>query len=90
MPTGDGFNNQSILPKVKGKPHIVYVAGYWRVSPLPMGGSFTLAHWGMAHDWVNQANQTKWFHRWLDGLESAIYSEEGRQTLDAALKSAMK
>ena len=33
------FTNQSITPLRKDKPHIVFVDGYWRVSPMVNG------HW---------------------------------------------
>lgn len=36
-PTKEGFDNSTIRERTPGKPHIVFVAGYWRVSTWKRG-----------------------------------------------------
>ena len=44
MSDGTGFNNQSIANRAlhEGKPHVVFIGGYWRVTP---------AHKSHRHNW---------------------------------------
>jgi len=56
-----GFSNQCITPKVPGKPHIVFIDGYWRVSPCPRRGT---GPWYPAHAWVRNMNQYLDYRRW--------------------------
>lgn len=58
-----GFSNATIKAKARGKPHIVFVDGYWRVSPIRFKDSMPLAHyemrrdrWGKAHAWAGKEN----------------------------------
>ncbi|WQZ00315.1 hypothetical protein Shy_CDS0038 [Escherichia phage Shy] len=43
------FSNQSIVAPVKGKPHIVLRAGFWRVSPMPKPYHRYNMLWNLAH-----------------------------------------
>lgn len=57
--TPRSFTNASIKPLRAYKPHIVFVAGYWRVSKLPLFGYANpsmLERWFRAHDYANAAN----------------------------------
>lgn len=51
------FTNSSIVPVVLHKPHIVFIDGYWRVSPLhrPITPSKS-ALWTKAHSYVGTLN----------------------------------
>lgn len=48
-----GFTNDSIIPVKVGKPHIVLVGGYWRVSSWVRG---TEASFYEAHYFVTRLN----------------------------------
>jgi len=50
------FSNQSIEPKRAKKPHIVFVSGYWRVSP---SGNKFFCRWWKAHQFVYRLNTGK-------------------------------
>lgn len=47
------FTNKSITPLRKDKPHIVFIDGYWRVSPFVKG---YWPRWSKAHSFVYARN----------------------------------
>lgn len=54
------FNNSSIVAPVAGKPHIKFVDGYWRVSPVKwQQQKSTYQFWVDAHRFVRMLNKSR-------------------------------
>lgn len=57
----DGFSNSSMKPLRSNKPHIAFIDGYWRVSPMPAQYLRTHAYlydkWQNAHRFVYRMNK---------------------------------
>lgn len=56
------FSNQTLAGRIKGKPHIALVDGYWRVSPAPTRlrhqvPRWITRRWDIAHSYVHAKNQ---------------------------------
>lgn len=51
------YSNKDIIEPTNGKPHIVLLRGYWRVSPMPKNsnGEQRLLY-PKAHSFVNRLN----------------------------------
>lgn len=53
------FTNEDIKAPAYGKPHLVFVLGWWRVSPMPPGRydlAVVVVRWRMAHQWAHYQN----------------------------------
>lgn len=45
-----------IVPLRKNKPHLVFKAGYWRISLLPMDMKLDTGYWRKAREWTSLRN----------------------------------
>lgn len=59
----ESFTNAVMRQPVKGKPHIALIAGFWRVSPLPLSHSLgrrqRLRLWDAAHRFTLSKNNAR-------------------------------
>jgi len=53
------FTNASMRQPVKGKPHIVLINGWWRVSQQPRGGVLIRQLWQQAHLYTSCRNRDR-------------------------------
>lgn len=51
------FSNQCITPKFKDRPHIVFMQGRWRVSPMRKANYIKRWKWDEAHTRVRELNE---------------------------------
>lgn len=71
-----GFSNKCITPRRRDYPHIVFMSGLWRVSPLSWKKNHRFrVRWNQAHEIVRGMNERLLARRRGDHLKRSTLDE---------------